>query len=277
LSDDKIVRFTMAVIAAALALWAAPPSGDPRPQEFGYKVLNVYPHDTGAFTEGLEYRNGYLYESTGLNGRSSVRRVQLETGKVLQEIAVPPQYFGEGITMLNQRIIQLTWQSQTGFIYNQSSFWTESTFSYPGQGWALTNDGKQIYMSDGSYQIRFWDPSTLAETQRITVHDGAKLIQWVNELEYVQGQIYANIWQTNTVAIISPVDGHVTGWINLAGLLTPEEQAQADVLNGIAYDAAGNRLFVTGKLWPKLFQIQLVPVPVERHHSYPDGAALGIR
>src|ERR1035438_6956504 len=149
-------------------------------------------------------------------------------------MAIPSQYFGEGITLLNQQIIQLTWQTQTGFIYNPGTFATQSTFSYSGQGWGLTNDGKQIYMSDGTAQIRFWDPTTLAETQRITVHDGPHPIPLVNELEYVNGQIYANVWQTNDVAIISPADGRVVGWIDLAGLLTAEEQAQADVLNGIA-------------------------------------------
>jgi glutaminyl-peptide cyclotransferase len=261
------VRFSIAAIVAALVLWGASRSSDQPPQAYGYKVLNVYPHDTEAFTEGLEYRNGFLYESTGLVGKSMLRREQLETGQVLQETAVPAQHFGEGITVLNQRIIQLTWQTQIGFIHNQSTFATESTFSYPGQGWGLANDGKQIYMSDGTSQIRFWDPTTLAETQRITVHDAGGPITMVNELEWVNGMIYANIWQTNNVAIISPMDGSVVGWIDLAGLLTPQEYAQADVLNGIAYDAAANRLFVTGKLWPKLFQIQLVAMPLAgRHH-----------
>jgi glutamine cyclotransferase len=262
------VRSSIAAILAVFTLWGASRSPDPPTLEYGYRVLNVYPHDPTAFTEGLEYRNGFLYESTGLNGQSSLRRVQLETGQVMQEIAVPQQYFGEGLTVLNQRILQLTWQTQIGFIYNQSTFGMQSTFSYPGQGWGLANDGKQIFMSDGTSQIRFWDPTTLAETQRITVHDRSGPITMVNELEWVNGMVYANVWMTNNVAIISPSDGWVAGWINLAGLLTPEEYAQADVLNGIAYDVAGNRLFVTGKLWPKLFQIQLVAKPPDgRRHS----------
>lgn len=266
MSDHWNVRFALAPIVAALVLWVAGRTPDPRPQEFGYKILNVYPHDPAAFTEGLEYRDGFLYESTGLNGQSSLRRVQLETGKVVQEIVLPAQYFGEGITVLNQRVVQLTWQTQIGFIYNQGTFTTQSTFGYAGQGWGLTNNGKEIYMSDGSSQIRLWDPTTLAEKERITVHDGGRQIQWVNELEYIRGQIYANVWQTDDVAIISPLDGRVVGWIKLEGLLTPEERAQADVLNGIAYDAARNRVFVTGKLWPKLFQIQLVPKAAGRRH-----------
>jgi glutaminyl-peptide cyclotransferase len=259
LSDHKIVRLWIAVALAAAALWGATGFEYPLPQEYGYRVLNVYPHDPAAFTEGLEYRNGYLYESTGLVGQSSLRRVELQTGQTIQEIAVPPPYFGEGITVLNQRIVQMTWQSQIGFIYNQSTFTMQSTFNYPGQGWGLANDGKRIFMSDGTSQIRVWDATTLAETQRITVHDGIHPVTMVNELEAVNGVIYANIWMTNSVAIISPADGLVVGWIDLAGLLTPEEYAQADVLNGIAYDAAGNRLFFTGKLWPKLFHLQLVP------------------
>ncbi len=263
--------FGRALLLFCLGLLATPQGrvqGTIEPKQtpwYGYQVLQVYPHDTNAFTEGLEYREGYLYESTGLVGHSTVRRVDPATGSVLQQISLNPEYFGEGITVFNHRVIQLTWQTQIGFIYAQATLGQTSTFQYPGEGWALTNDGQHIYMSDGTDQIRIWDPATLAETGRISVHDGSRAITMVNELEYVRGLLYANIWQTNLVAIISPEDGHVAGWVDLTGLLTPEEQAQADVLNGIAYDAAGQRLFVTGKLWPKLFQIQLVPKPGNRH------------
>jgi glutaminyl-peptide cyclotransferase len=248
-----------------MLLGASRPQPAAPPEEYSYRIVKVFPHDRSAFTEGLEYHDGFLYESTGLTGHSTLRRVELETGKVVQEIALASRYFGEGITVLNQRIIQLTWQTQIGFIYNQTMFTEQAEFRYPGEGWALTNDGKHIYMSDGTPQIRCWDPATLAETRRITVHDGTGPVTWANELEYVGGRIYANVWQSDRVAIISPVDGRVVGWMDLAGLLTSEEREQTDVLNGIAYDAARNRLFVTGKLWPKLFQIEMVPKVVSGH------------
>jgi len=228
--------------------------------QYTYQVVHVYPHDPNAFTQGLEYRAGYLYESTGLKGRSTVRKVQLETGKVLQSIDIDPQYFGEGITVLNQKITELTWQSEIGFVYDQSAFHRLRTFNYPGEGWGLANDGQLIYMSDGSPQIRIWDPLTLQEKRRITVHDGAQTIANLNELEWVRGEIYANIWQKDVIARISPVDGRVLGWIDMAGILPAADRSgQEDVLNGIAYDVLGDRLFVTGKQWPKLFEIKVVP------------------
>jgi glutamine cyclotransferase len=244
-------------LAAGLAAgFAAAPTPTP---VYGYKIIHVYPHDHNAFTQGLEYRDGFLYEGTGLNGKSSLRKVDLESGKVLQEIRLDSQYFGEGITLLDRRIIELTWESHRGFVYDRTTFQSIRTFEYPGEGWGLANDGRQIYMSDGTAQIRSWNPSTLQETSRITVHDGQTTIQSLNELEFVNGEIYANIWQTDRIARIAPADGHVSGWIDLSGLLPAADLAQgADVLNGIAYDAPGNRLFVTGKLWPKLFEIQLV-------------------
>ena len=226
---------------------------------YGYRIVHTYPHDRTAFTQGLEYRGGFLYEGTGLNGKSTLRKVELETGKVLQEIHLDPQYFGEGITVLDQRVIELTWQSQRGFVYDRGTFRLIRSFDYPGEGWGLTNDGKQIFMSDGSAEIRCWSPSTLQETRRFVVHDGQASIESLNELEYVRGEIYANVWQTDKIARISPADGHVAGWIDLTGLLSEAElTAGANVLNGIAYDSAGDRLFVTGKLWPKLFEIQLI-------------------
>jgi glutaminyl-peptide cyclotransferase len=227
--------------------------------EYTYKIIHIYPHDHTAFTQGLEYRGGFLYEGTGLYGQSTLRKEDLATGKVLQELALPGQLFGEGITVLNEHIVQLTWQSHIGFVYGQNTFRLLKNFSYPGEGWGLANDGEHIYMSDGTAQIRYLDPSTLQETRRITVHDGDKQVENLNELEWVRGELYSNVWQTNNIVRINPKDGTVLGWIDLTGLLTQEElESGADVLNGIAYDSMGDRLFVTGKLWPKLFQIRLV-------------------
>ncbi len=229
--------------------------------EYGYQVVHAYPHDPNAFTEGLEYRAGFLYESTGLKGRSWLRKEKVETGQVLQQIDLDPQYFGEGITILNQQIVQLTYTTEIGFVYDQSTLRVKRTFNYSREGWALTNDGQNIYMDDGSAQIRVWDPITLQEKRRITVHDRGQPVTNVNELEWVRGEIYANIWQTNHIARISPADGRVLGWINLEGILPAADRGgQEDVLNGIAYDVLGDRLFVTGKQWPKLFEIKVVPL-----------------
>ena len=229
--------------------------------QYGYQVVHVYPHDPNSFTEGLEYRAGFLYESTGLKGRSWLRKEKVETGQVLQQIDLDPQYFGEGITILNGKIVQLTYQTEIGFVYDQPSFRVQRTFNYQGEGWALTNDGQNIYMDDGTAQIRIWDPVTLQEKRRITVHDHGQPVINVNELEWVRGELYANIWQKDVIARISPVDGRVLGWIDLTGILPAADRTgQEDVLNGIAYDVLGNRLFVTGKLWPKLFEIKVVPV-----------------
>lgn len=232
---------------------------------YRFEVVHVYPHDRHAFTQGLEFRNGFLYEGTGLEGRSTLRKEDLASGKVLQEIGLSAQLFGEGITVLNGRITQLTWQSHIGYVYDQRSFRLLKSFSYQGEGWGLANDGKQIYMSDGSAQIRCLDPATLQELRRITVHDGGQEIKELNELEWVRGEIYANIWETDRIARISPSDGQVLGWIDLSGLLTDQDRTpETDVLNGIAYDSVADRLFVTGKLWPRLFQIRLVR---ESEHS----------
>jgi glutamine cyclotransferase len=230
----------------------------PAPQ-YSYRVVKSYPHERSAFTQGLEYRDGFLYEGTGLVGRSALRKIDLATGRVLQSFDVPRPFFGEGITVLNNQIFELTWTTQTGFIYDKSNFRLLRSFNYPGEGWGLANDGKQIYMSDGSSQIRVLDPS-FKEIRRITVKDGNEQIDELNELEFVRGEIYANIWQTDRIARISPADGKVLGWIDLSGILPKSEHPEADaVLNGIAYDAASDRLFVTGKLWPKIFEIKLVP------------------
>jgi glutamine cyclotransferase len=250
------MRLLPASALALISVFAAAPERTP---VYGYKIVHTYPHDRTAFTQGLEYRGGFLYEGTGLNGKSSLRKVELESGRVLQSTGLDSKYFGEGITLVEQKIVELTWESHRGFVYDRDTFRLIRDFDYPGEGWGLTNDGRQIYMSDGTAQIRFWNPSTLQETRRITVHEGQAPIDSLNELEFVHGEIYANVWQTDRIAMIAPADGHVTGWIDLAGLLTAAERAQgADVLNGIAYDSLGDRLFVTGKLWPKLFEIQLV-------------------
>jgi glutamine cyclotransferase len=230
-----------------------------RPAQFGYKIVKTYPHDRTAFTQGLEFRDGFLYEGTGQVGRSALRKVDLPTGRVVQEYQVPRPYFGEGITVLNEQIFQLTWQHQTGFVYDRAGFKLIRSFDYQGDGWGLTNDGKQIFFSDGSAQIRVWDPASLKEVRRITVRDGARQITALNELESVKGEIFANIWHDDRIARISPADGKVVGWIDLTGLLPAAERPDPEaVLNGIAYDAAGDRLFVTGKLWPKLFEIRIV-------------------
>jgi glutamine cyclotransferase len=222
------------------------------------RVVNTYPHDRDAFTQGLQYENGALYEGTGLLGRSRLRKVQLETGRVLQEIAIPAEHFGEGIVVWKDRIFQLTWRSRVGFVYERDSFRLLRTLSYPGEGWGLTHDGRRLIMSDGSATLFFRDPDTFKEIGRLAVHDRGQPVPNLNELEYVRGEIYANVWQTDRIARISPDTGAVTGWIDLAGLLQPEDYApEIDVLNGIAYDTKGDRLFVTGKHWPKLFEIKM--------------------
>ena len=229
--------------------------------QYTYRVLNTYPHNPNAFTQGLIYEGGVLYEGTGLYGESSLRRVELTTGSVLQQHNLDEQYFGEGITIYGDRIIQLTWQENTGFIYNKENFELICTFTYPTEGWGITHDGNRLIMSDGTSTIYFWDPRTLAEVGRITVSDDGMPIDRINELEYIDGEIYANIWQTDQIVRIDPQTGQVVGRIDLTGLLPEEDRTQAtDVLNGIAYDAENNRLFVTGKLWPKLFEIELVAI-----------------
>ncbi|MFN9897061.1 MAG: glutaminyl-peptide cyclotransferase [Acidobacteriota bacterium] len=239
--------------ALALFLLASPLAG-----QWTYQVVNTYPHDREAFTQGLEYRNGFLYEGTGLHGRSTLRKVKLETGIVLQKLSLPPQYFGEGISVVGDRVVQLTWQSETGFVWGLQDFKLQRQFTYRGEGWGLTTDGRHLYFSDGTDEIRVLDSQTLAETRRIRVRENGRPLKDLNELEWVEGEILANVWQTDRIVKINPLTGRVTGSIDLTGILPWPERAGADVLNGIAYDAAGKRLFVTGKLWPKLFHIRLV-------------------
>jgi glutamine cyclotransferase len=224
-----------------------------------YRVVGVYPHDRGAFTQGLVYTDGWLFEGTGLRGRSSLRRVALETGEVQQLLALSDEFFGEGITVLGDRIFQLTWQSGTGFVYDKASFSLSETFYYPTEGWGLTDDGERLIMSDGSATLHFLDPSTLTEMYQIQVYDETGPVPRLNELEFIKGEILANIWQTDRVARIDPETGRVLSWIDLSDLLSAEDYEQpVDVLNGIAYDEQGQRLFVTGKLWPKLFEIEIL-------------------
>jgi glutamine cyclotransferase len=230
----------------------------PRVPIMTYEVVNTYPHDPGAFTQGLVFHQGKLYESTGLNGYSSLRQVELETGRVLRKVDLPSQFFAEGLALLNGRLYQLTWQSQRGFIYDLDSFNMLNTFSYTGEGWGLAHNGRSLIMTDGSSRIRFINPDNFEVQRTVTVQDNRREINYLNELEYIKGEIYANIWQTDRIARIDPESGRVTAWIDLSGLLSPEDRSRGvDVLNGIAYDEAGDRLFVTGKLWPKLFEIRL--------------------
>ena len=225
---------------------------------YTYKVVNTYPHDQNALTQGLVFEDGALFEGTGLEGQSTLRRVELETGDILQIHELPAQYFGEGITIYGSKIIQLTWKSGVGFIYDKGSFELLREFDYPTEGWGITHDGERLIMSNGSSTLHFLEPETLEEIGRIEIYDNDGPVTGLNELEYVQGEIYANVLQTDHIARIAPQTGEVIGWVELQGLINPEEYTKPiDVLNGIAYDAENNRLFVTGKLWPKLFEIEL--------------------
>ena len=226
---------------------------------FHYRIVNTYPHDPTGFTQGLVFADNILYEGTGLRGRSSLRKVDLVTGSVLQIRKLPARFFGEGITVYGNRVIQLTWQARVGFVYDKRTFKLLDTFSYRGEGWGITHDGERLFMSDGTSTLRLLDPESYKESGRIEVYDANGPVSSLNELEYVQGQIYANVWRTDRIAIISPQSGEVVAWIELRELLSPEERnSRIDVLNGIAYDAKKDRLFVTGKLWPKLFEIELL-------------------
>jgi glutaminyl-peptide cyclotransferase len=253
-------RFLLAIIAQLLLGQPAPASHGSQPAQYTFKIVRTFPHDSSAFTQGLAYHDGFLYEGTGLKGHSSLRKVRLETGEVIQRIDLAPEFFAEGITVLKNQVIQLTWQSQSGFVYRLSDFQLLRRFAYSGEGWGLATDGREIFMSDGTPEIRVLDPDALAEKRRFTVHDGNTRIKELNELEFVDSEIFANVWQTDRIARISPQNGEVVGWIDLQGLLSPVYQLEPGaVLNGIAYDPARKRLFVTGKLWPKIFEIQLVP------------------
>jgi glutamine cyclotransferase len=225
------------------------------------QVVHTYPHDTAAFTEGLFYLDGFLYESTGLEGHSSIRKVRLETGKVLKSVDIPAEYFGEGIVNWHGELVSLTWKSQIGFVFDLATFTLRKSYRYAGEGWALTQDGSQLIMSDGTPELRFLNPDTLRVTRRLQVTLEGRPLPNLNELEWVKGEILANVWHSNSIVRIDPHDGKVLGIIDLNGLLAPSEQVSGPdgVLNGIAYDAKGDRLFVTGKNWPKLFEVRLKP------------------
>jgi len=256
---------TLACAAAALAcwLWSKDTPGlaaqSTTPVDT-FRVIKAYPHDAGAYTQGLIYRDGFLFESTGLNGRSSLRKVKLETGEVVQQRQVDAAHFAEGLADWKDQLVQLTWQSNVAFVYDLVSFAPRRTLSYSGEGWGLTSDGKRFILSDGSDQLRFLDPETFREIGRVAVTDGKTRIRDLNELEYIRGEVYANVWHTDRIARIAPDTGRVVGWIDLQGIMSSGYKLESEaVLNGIAHDRAGNRLFVTGKLWPRLFEIEVIP------------------
>ena len=229
---------------------------------YGFVVKNTYPHDPGAFTQGLFYRDGHLYESTGQYGRSTIRKVELKTGKVLQKADLPAEVFGEGSTAVGANLVGLTWTSQVGYVFDLKTFKLKQSFKYEGEGWGLASDATQVYMSDGSSFIRILDPKTMKELRRVQVTAEGRPVERLNELEMVDGELYSNIWGSELIARIDPASGKVVGVIDLTGLLPPGQRGTQEVdavLNGIAWDGKGKRLFVTGKLWPKLFEIELVP------------------
>lgn len=280
-----MIRIACAVLVclaglSAIAVCSEPTNSSPHPavtadgpdstavaaaKSYTYEVVRSFPHDTGAFTQGLAVEGDTLFESTGNYGQSTLRQVALPTGEVERIRRLSPTIFGEGLALYDGKIIQLTWKSGVGFIYDRETFELLRSVSYPGEGWGITYDGTRFIMSDGSSTLYFRDKVTFEETGRITVRDGDAQVRNLNELEYVKGEIYANIWQEDRIARIDPETGRVTGWIDLEGLLESagheETGGTEDVLNGIAYDAAGDRLFVTGKRWPRLFQIRLVETP----------------
>jgi len=225
---------------------------------YGYQIIHTYPHDPAAFTQGLVYLNGFLYESTGIQGQSTFRKVNLTTGQVLQSKPMDEQYFGEGLAILAGKAYQLTWLDQQGFVYDVQSFGDLSTFTYTGQGWGLTTDGHSLIMSNGSNRLTFLNPNTMTVERTIDVFESGKALTMLNELEYINGEIFANVWMTDRIVRIDPETGVLKSWIDMSGLLTPAERLSADnVLNGIAFDSATGRIFVTGKRWPKLFEIKI--------------------
>jgi glutaminyl-peptide cyclotransferase len=256
LAESRFLLFAVALLVSDTAVGVA---AKPNASVEGYRVVHTYPHDSSAFTQGLVMVDGMLYEGTGLNGRSSVRAVDLATGRVLQSLKVPDKYFGEGLTDWGGNLIELTWLAHRGFVYDRFSMRVVKTFEYKGEGWGLTHDRQHLIMSDGTPVLRFLDPVTFKVVRTLAVSDGGKPVKELNELEYIHGEIYANVWQTDRIARISPATGEVIGWIDLSGLLGDETRDGNAVLNGIAYDQKNDRLFVTGKLWPKLFEIKLVP------------------
>ncbi|MFT4955076.1 MAG: glutamine cyclotransferase [Brevundimonas sp.] len=252
-----MIRFLFSLGLLALISTAAPTWAQPAPV-LGYRVVETYPHDRAAFTQGLLWRDGHLYESTGHHGASGVRQVRLEDGEVLQRQSVPRQYFGEGIVDWDDRLIGLTWRHGIGFVWEIDSFTLVTAFTYSGEGWGLTRDDRRLIMSDGTAELRFLDPETFGETSRLRVMDDGQPVANLNELEWIEGEVWANIWGSDRIARIDPDTGRVTAWVDLTGLLPAEDRSGADVLNGIAWDAQNRRLFVTGKYWPTLFHIEVI-------------------
>jgi len=231
-----------------------------RPPVDGYQVVNAFPHDPKAYSQGLAYADGVLYEGTGQYGQSSLRRVDLKSGRVTRFVRLNERLFGEGIVVLDDRIIQLTWKNRTGLVFDRQTMNYRRSFRYSGEGWGITEDGRHLIISDGSSTLRFLDPKTFRVVKRLAVKSGGRRVDNLNELEFVEGEIYANVWGADYIARISPDSGEVLGWIDLAGLFPSRQRPSAEaVLNGIAYDRQGKRLFVTGKLWPKLYEIRVVP------------------
>ncbi len=252
-----VVVALVVVVGAAIVFFLNDKTADSSIVNYTYQVINEYPHDPNAFTQGLIMEEGVLYEGTGLYGSSTLRKVDLETGNVLQTSVLSDGFFGEGITIFEGKIIQLTWKSNKGFVYDRQSFDLIEEFNYSTEGWGITNDGTRLIMSDGTANLYFLNPETFERVGQIEVCDNEPVTK-LNELEYIKGEVYANIWQTDKIAIIDPDSGKVRGWINLAGIYTLENSNSNNVLNGIAYDAEHDRLFVTGKRWSKLFQIKLI-------------------
>jgi glutamine cyclotransferase len=246
------------------ALWLLGcPRPDVPPRQYTYAVIAEYPHDPRAFTQGLVIADGVMYEGTGLHGRTSLRQVRLDTGEVERRVDLSANYFGEGITVFGDRIFQLTWREHTAFVYDRETFALIAAFDYPTEGWGITHDGVRLIMSDGTSTLYFRDPDTFEEIDRVEVRDGGRPVIRLNELEYILGEVYANVWLTDRIARINPETGRVAGWIDLTGLLPLEDRTGSeDVLNGIARDPGGDRLFVTGKFWPKLYEIELIEIDI---------------
>lgn len=256
----SLLFITALGIILYLSFGGSDSSSEAAPAIYGYEIINTFEHDTSAFTQGLAWDNGLLYEGTGLPGQSTLRKVELETGKVLKKYELPDKYFAEGITVFKDKIIQLTYRTRIGFVYNKETFELLREFNYPHEGWGLTHDGKNLILSDGTSTLYFLDPETFEQISTISVRNQNDRLWGINELEYIDGRIYANIWPTNRIAIIEPRTGRVVGLVDLKGLLDNQSiSMQTDVLNGIAYDPIKRRLFVTGKFWPKLFEIKLLP------------------
>ena len=252
-------KISVGIFLGLLCVWNVAQAALP---VYGFIVKNSYPHDRRAFTEGLFFKDGYLYESTGVQGHSSIRKVELTTGKIVKKKEIPSEFFGEGITEIDGNIISLTWTTQVGFVFDLNSFTLKKKFNYPGEGWGMTTHEQQIYMSDGTSYIRILN-NKLEEVKRFQVTANGKPLNRLNELEWVEGELFANVWGTDVIARIDPASGNVVGWIDLSSLLEPSKRGTDSpdaVLNGIAYDSKQHRLFVTGKLWPKLFEIELIRI-----------------